>query len=480
MCENPQYDHLIGGDQELPSSIRLMRFTAARCKEIQALKQSLSSSKGGKLAFQKLPIHMRRRVMSHNAKRLPRRLRETHMNQLKKSGLGGNHKRPCRKYRRRPKNLLSEYARRQKKCKWLETHIWHAKRFHMTERWGFKLPQSPCDKAFRACYSASAKHCLLEDISYVGCIEINAQEKHIIDSFSKICDRNVNLSIGAKCFINGLRQGELTLFSNGVPLGVVNFHWMPKIIEESCRKIWIWVHAAYFNLVFKTLINLFDVKLESDGNYYKNQKGDVSLYDLRFDLNRFRLTGPLSHAILQKCLLPADLSKKSDDWMKDYLDDSHCNIFSKQAEYWRSIKSISAPSELSPHIIIGLIASDPRYNLPKKRTKALIENTEIPSSKTLESIPNKLSFSPIWEKMIRSFVKEKKISNFDICEARRQLLVPGTDMGFTAMPVPYLIIQRPGNRDKNIGKNEFTYCTRLFIVLPLSIVFFFCQNLSRS
>jgi hypothetical protein len=27
---------------------------------------------------------------------------------------------------------LCEYNRRQRKAQWLETHIWHAKRFHMT------------------------------------------------------------------------------------------------------------------------------------------------------------------------------------------------------------------------------------------------------------------------------------------------------------------------------------------------------------
>lgn len=36
-------------------------------------------SKG--LVFQRLPKHMRRRVMSHNVKRMPRNLREAHLRQ---------------------------------------------------------------------------------------------------------------------------------------------------------------------------------------------------------------------------------------------------------------------------------------------------------------------------------------------------------------------------------------------------------------
>ena len=36
------------------------------------------------------------------------------------------------------------------KAAWLETHIWHAKRCEMVERWGYMLPERPCDKGVRA------------------------------------------------------------------------------------------------------------------------------------------------------------------------------------------------------------------------------------------------------------------------------------------------------------------------------------------
>uniref|UniRef100_A0A1B0C0P5 Pop1 N-terminal domain-containing protein n=1 Tax=Glossina palpalis gambiensis TaxID=67801 RepID=A0A1B0C0P5_9MUSC len=58
---------------------------------------------------------------------------------MSKSGRSQQVKRPSRKYRRSPRNLLADYLRRQRKRKWLETHIWHAKRFHMIERWGYRL-----------------------------------------------------------------------------------------------------------------------------------------------------------------------------------------------------------------------------------------------------------------------------------------------------------------------------------------------------
>ena len=48
----------------------------ARVTEVNSMMKALQKKQGGKRVFQKLPRHMRRRAMSHNPKRLPRRLRE--------------------------------------------------------------------------------------------------------------------------------------------------------------------------------------------------------------------------------------------------------------------------------------------------------------------------------------------------------------------------------------------------------------------
>ena len=49
------------------------------------------------------------------------------------------HKRPSRFHRRRPHNLMKEYLRRQAKTRWLRTHLWHAKRFHMRKIFGYLI-----------------------------------------------------------------------------------------------------------------------------------------------------------------------------------------------------------------------------------------------------------------------------------------------------------------------------------------------------
>ena len=119
---------------------------------IMMIMRDIRSVSTGMLASQQVSRRMRRRAVSHNPKRLPRRLRGAHISQRVESGTdgaGAGLKRPSRRFRRRPSNLLAEYNRRQRSVAWLETHIWHAKRFHMTRAWGHALPVTPTDKCWR-------------------------------------------------------------------------------------------------------------------------------------------------------------------------------------------------------------------------------------------------------------------------------------------------------------------------------------------
>ena len=52
---------------------------------------------------------------------------------------------------------------------WLETHLWHSKRFRMSEekeahysKWGCRVALKPYQKSFRPSYRAIAKHCAVQ------------------------------------------------------------------------------------------------------------------------------------------------------------------------------------------------------------------------------------------------------------------------------------------------------------------------------
>lgn len=58
-----------------PRGVNVLDFVEARAMELSSMLKAIRSKSGSKRVFQHLPRHMRRRAMSHNLKRLPRRLR---------------------------------------------------------------------------------------------------------------------------------------------------------------------------------------------------------------------------------------------------------------------------------------------------------------------------------------------------------------------------------------------------------------------
>ena len=62
----------------MPIAINVLDFAEARATELKNMTIALEAkpAEGGKRVFQQLPRHMRRRAMSHNIRRLPRRLQE--------------------------------------------------------------------------------------------------------------------------------------------------------------------------------------------------------------------------------------------------------------------------------------------------------------------------------------------------------------------------------------------------------------------
>ena len=93
----------------------------------------VGSTDPSRVPFKHIPKHLRRRAVSHNVKRLPFRFRPKQDN-LPKGSKGdplsfiSDKKAKSRKARRRKSKLLLVYNNRQRTIKWLETHIWHAKR----------------------------------------------------------------------------------------------------------------------------------------------------------------------------------------------------------------------------------------------------------------------------------------------------------------------------------------------------------------
>lgn len=199
--------------KELPDSINVVNHVSGRIRELKKIYNDVATKKSEMLIHQMLPNFMRRRAMSHNPKRLPVKYRQIHRSQMAKSGLEDKKKKkPSRKYRRKTSNLLDEYLRRTKAYIWLETHIWHAKRFKMKNLWGYKIPFTPNDKRYKASYRAAVKHCLLQDISYYHCIELSGPFELLKSELAKLIDENEKPTITARCYLSGTREGKCTIY----------------------------------------------------------------------------------------------------------------------------------------------------------------------------------------------------------------------------------------------------------------------------
>ncbi|KAL9070332.1 MAG: hypothetical protein Q9157_005842 [Trypethelium eluteriae] len=215
----------------------LDKFVKAREYEIKALEDALLRSKRSlsARAFQGVPREMRRRTASHDAKKVPKRLRDRAKKEMEEDNTPTRKRQftakvrlrletakklreirqgvtkknePQAKLTQRPngkgegndkqvkdtkvkKNKLLEppkpqslFRKRQIYKTWLPTHLYHTKRAHMTvpkePLWRFALPLTPTNKSYRVTHRASGQRgAMAWDTSYVSTIGLEGPEKSI-------------------------------------------------------------------------------------------------------------------------------------------------------------------------------------------------------------------------------------------------------------------------------------------------------------
>ncbi|XP_014772211.1 ribonucleases P/MRP protein subunit POP1 [Octopus bimaculoides] len=282
MCDNNdrkrKFSNVEAGNQSdfvLPSSLNIVRYAETRAQEIASLNLHVKTKTVNKMVLETLPKHMNRRAMSHDIRRWPRRLRQLVKKQYENQVNKRLRRPPSRKHRRQTNNLLADYNRRKRKQVWLETHIWHAKRFHMTKKWGYHLAKEPTCKTNRRTYNSIMKYCLLQDVSFLCCIEVSGLQSEITLGFSHLSSPATGPGIGAKCYLNGSREGSIVLYKyDQYPfdaIGLVTFFWKPVSTEDSIssqepcdtaeseniRYLWLWCHPSCYTLLWQELIKVF-------------------------------------------------------------------------------------------------------------------------------------------------------------------------------------------------------------------------------
>ncbi|KAF9217819.1 hypothetical protein BGZ59_009792 [Podila verticillata] len=434
-------------------TLNVVDFAQARAFEINAMHTAMRQSKdsAAQRAFQSLPRNLRRRAASHNIKRLPVRLRERAMREVESDPVKKGKKPDNRHKKRRPGTITQEFLRRQGTKRWLETHIWHAKRMKMVEQWGYKLAEHSNEHGIKSAYRSSHHQCILQDSSYNGCLEITGPKKSIVQLFDHMLDPSMP-TIGSARYIDGRRQYFTYLYErDSFPqklIAPVTFLWKQETstqesmdVDELSKngQLWVWIHPSAFDQAYESIKRtLADLKLSDD----------VGIKDLENSLVIFDFTGPRSTALLQSVL---------------HLCTSD-NINMEAHKAWETISQLRTSSSLPPGVVLSLLVEDPRLTFPHKaspRPATIPIETLKDTQDLIAHWPKTAAVSTLWSAQERDQMLANMVSEGTLNQRRAAHLVPGTKLTPTEADsqVPILLMQREGkpqiSRAPGGGSSEF-------------------------
>jgi len=109
---------------------------------------------------------------------------------------------------------------------WLETHLWHAKRFKMKKLFGFSIPYRRMDKSFKACYRFSKYDSCVHDTSYFQYLYIECDD--VVEKFIYIIKR-ISIAFSANN-ITIFSSHKVDVYDKGILIGPVRFILLKNFI----------------------------------------------------------------------------------------------------------------------------------------------------------------------------------------------------------------------------------------------------------
>ncbi|MCJ1479325.1 hypothetical protein MMC13_008010 [Lambiella insularis] len=404
-------------------------FVKAREYEIQALEASMASSKTALTtrAFQQVPRALRRRTASHNVKKVPKRLRVRAAKEMKddktptvtaRSRNSTSKKRLRVKETKRLQGIaakvrakraaarlekdnreeeenseapalqpprlktgvlekspkpVSKFRKRQIHKAWLPTHLYHAKRAHMTPPkeplWRFAIPLTPTEKSYRATHRAGGlRGCIAWDMSYMSIIGVEGVEASLlgvlrclgIPEYALTTGKGRKWRQGTRSWKGWLRERDdihaWIASANVIWCAQGESHEMRKQdnitnstgTRKEKRKLLIQVHPSAFLHLWNEILKVA-----------KMQRPPASVEDLRFEIGAIEITGPGSTEALVGALHPVEPA------------DSGSSTLNSPSEIWPTLAPVTNPASLPANSILGFEVSDPRLHQPSRKVSIL-------------------------------------------------------------------------------------------------------------
>lgn len=269
----------------------------------------------------------------------------------------------------RPPPPEAKYKKRQRGKTWLPTHVFHAKRAHMTPAteplWRFAVPVSPTEKSHRPSHRArGARGAVAWDVSYFSTILVEGTESGLEGVL-----RGVGVGVDGeevwrgkgRKWRAGTRWLQTWVFEQegkrpiapvvliraaeqkDVEMGGLDADGQKTKKSKNRKKVFMRVHPSAFLQLWSKLLEVA-----------KRQNPPVMVEDLRFEIGSIEVTGPGATEALIAALQPSTTETPP---------------ASSPEATWTSLLGITNPSSLPQNALLAFSVSDPRLRFPCQTLK---------------------------------------------------------------------------------------------------------------
>ncbi len=278
-----------------------------------------------------------------------------------------------------PPKATSKFKKRQIHKTWLPTHLWHAKRAHMTRPsepiWRMAIPLSPTEKSYRPTHRASGgRGAVAWDMSYMATIGCDGVELALIAMLKAVGFGGDDLwGSKGKRWRKGLRSASGWAFerdNNKRTIAPITVLWrsvdssyehtvgavasemkhpmsgnansmsLSNKTRAAKRRILLRVHPSAFHQLWTELFKVASM-----------QRPPIVLEDLRFEIASLEATGPASTEALCAVLQPTIASGEP---------------MPSSSQMWSKLSGLTNPASLPLGAILNFKISDPRLAHPRK------------------------------------------------------------------------------------------------------------------
>ena len=329
-----------------------------------------------------------------------------------------------------PKDTLSEpgkpaakFRKRQVHKAWLPTHLYHAKRAHMTPPkeplWRFAIPLSPTDKCYRSTHrAASMRGCVAWDTSYMSTIGVEGVEASLLGLFrsvgieekmlagksgakwrrgTRVWEGWIRERDGEKRWIapvvvvwcldesstedgSELKQEKDAALADdaksanggGLESGADQDDVVMQEITDTPkraakkpkRKLLLRVHPSAFLQVWNEILKVAKI-----------QRPPATVEDLRFEIGSIEVTGPGSTEALIGVLHPVQATQSATETTVEARPENDWVDMETPDNVWPKLTAVTNPACLPANSMLSFSISDPRLHHPPRTVQLSNSNT---------------------------------------------------------------------------------------------------------